>query len=183
MNRQMAAERERRAVVLEADGKREASVKVAEGAKQADILRAEGSRQAAILTAEGARQAAILNAEGYNMALTKIYEAAQGIDQKTMQLQYLDALKVMGAGPATKFIFPMEFTSLVEGFARRNLDVAAVSSPRSILSGATAGSAVEGSGGPERGVEGSGGHGGRGCRVRGPRGILSGVLTEDTAAE
>lgn len=124
MNRQMAAERERRAVVLEADGKREASIKVAEGAKQSDILRAEGSRQAAILTAEGERQAAILNADGYNMALTKIYEAARAIDQKTMQLQYLDALKAMGAGPSTKFIFPMEFTSLVEGFAKRKDDAA-----------------------------------------------------------
>ncbi len=122
MNRQMAAERERRAVVLEADGKREASIKVAEGAKQSDILRAEGSRQAAILTAEGARQAAILNADGYSMALTKIYEAAHTVDQKTMQLQYLDALKVLGAGPATKFIFPMEFTNLVEGFAKRKED-------------------------------------------------------------
>ena len=93
-------------MVLEADGKREASVKVAEGAKQADILRAEGSRQAAILTAEGARQAAILNAEGYNMALTKIYEAAQGIDQKTMQLQYLDALEGDGRRPGDEVHLP-----------------------------------------------------------------------------
>ena len=54
MNRQMAAERERRAVVTEADGKREASIKVAEGAKQAAILTAEGAKQAAILNAEGA---------------------------------------------------------------------------------------------------------------------------------
>ncbi len=117
MNRQMAAERERRAVVLEADGKREASIKVAEGAKQASILQAEGSRQAAILNAEGTRQAAILNAEGYSLALTKIYEAAQNIDSKTMSLQYLDALKALGAGSATKFIFPMEFASLVKPLA------------------------------------------------------------------
>jgi regulator of protease activity HflC (stomatin/prohibitin superfamily) len=117
MNRQMAAERERRAVVLEADGKREASVKVAEGAKQAAILSAEGARQASILSAEGARQAAILNAEGFGMALTRIYESAQAIDTKTMQLQYLEALKALGAGPATKFIFPLEFTNLISGFA------------------------------------------------------------------
>lgn len=118
MNRQMAAERERRAVVLEADGKREASVKVAEGAKQAAILTAEGARQAAILTAEGGRQAAILNADGYSMALTKIYEAAHTLDQKTMQLQYLDTLKNLGAGASTKFIFPLEFTSLVSGLGK-----------------------------------------------------------------
>ncbi len=119
MNRQMAAERERRAVVLEADGKREASIKVAEGAKQAAILNAEGQRQSAILNAEGTRQAAILNAEGYSLALTKIYEAAQNIDSKTMSLQYLDALKALGAGPATKFVFPLEFANLLKPIAAR----------------------------------------------------------------
>jgi regulator of protease activity HflC (stomatin/prohibitin superfamily) len=117
MNRQMAAERERRAVVLEADGRREASVKVAEGAKQAAILTAEGAKQSAILTAEGARQAAILNAEGYALALGRIFETAQTVDSKTMSLQYLDAIKALGAGPATKFIFPMEFANLLRPFA------------------------------------------------------------------
>ena len=129
MNRQMAAERERRAMVTESDGKREASVLVAEGAKraailnaegakQAAILNAEGAKQAAILNAEGARQAAILNAEGYATALTKIFEAAQGVDSKTMALQYLEALKALGAGSSTKFIFPMEFTELSKAFTR-----------------------------------------------------------------
>jgi regulator of protease activity HflC (stomatin/prohibitin superfamily) len=122
MNRQMAAERERRAVVTESEGKREASIKIAEGSKQASILTAEGARQAAILTAEGARQAAILNAEGYSTALTKIYEAAHTLDPKTMQLQYLDTLKTLGAGASTKFIFPLEFTNLIAGFARNNGD-------------------------------------------------------------
>jgi regulator of protease activity HflC (stomatin/prohibitin superfamily) len=116
MNRQMAAERERRAVVLEADGKREASIKVAEGAKQSAILTAEGARQAAILSAEGNRQAAILNAEGYSLALSKIFEVAHGLDNKTMSLQYLDALKVLGSGASTKFIFPMEFANLLKPF-------------------------------------------------------------------
>jgi len=116
MNRQMAAERERRAVVTEADGKREASIKVAEGAKQAAILNAEGAKQAAILTAEGGRQAAVLNAEGYALALAKIFEAAHTVDSKTMSLQYLDTLKALGAGPATKFIFPMEFANLLRPF-------------------------------------------------------------------
>jgi regulator of protease activity HflC (stomatin/prohibitin superfamily) len=117
MNRQMAAERERRAVVLEADGKREASIMVAEGAKQAAILSAEGARQGAILNAEGAQQAAVLNAQGFSLALTKVFEAAQLVDSKTMSLQYLEALKVMGNGPATKFIFPMEFTALMRPLA------------------------------------------------------------------
>jgi regulator of protease activity HflC (stomatin/prohibitin superfamily) len=112
MNRQMAAERERRAMVTEADGKREASIKVAEGDKQAAILKAEGSRQSAILNAEGTRQASILNAEGYSIALSRIYDAAKSVDDKTMALQYLDALKALGAGASTKFIFPMEFSRL-----------------------------------------------------------------------
>lgn len=112
MNRQMAAERERRAVVTEADGKREAAIKVAEGDKQAAILKAEGSRQSSILNAEGSRQSSILNAEGYSIALSKIFEAAKTVDSKTMALQYLDALKALGTGPSTKFIFPMEFTRL-----------------------------------------------------------------------
>jgi regulator of protease activity HflC (stomatin/prohibitin superfamily) len=117
MNRQMAAERERRAMVTEADGKREAAIKVAEGDKQAAILKAEGSRQSAILNAEGTRQAAILNAEGYSISLSRIYDAAKSVDNKTMALQYLDALKALGAGPATKFIFPMEFSRLASAFS------------------------------------------------------------------
>jgi regulator of protease activity HflC (stomatin/prohibitin superfamily) len=116
MNRQMAAERERRATVTEADGRREASVKVAEGEKQAAILRAEGAKQGAILEAEGARQASILKAEGFALALNEIYGTAHRVDSKTMSLQYLDALKALGAGPATKFVLPMEFTRLLEPF-------------------------------------------------------------------
>ncbi|MEC8891234.1 MAG: SPFH domain-containing protein, partial [Chloroflexota bacterium] len=69
MNRQMAAERIRRADVTEAEGKRQAAIAIAEGDKQADILRAEGSRQAEILIAEGDQQATVLRAEGFSTAL------------------------------------------------------------------------------------------------------------------
>ena len=102
---------------MEADGKREAAIKVAEGDKQSAILKAEGAKQSAILNAEGARQASILNAEGYSIALSRIYDAAKSVDNKTMSLQYLDALKALGAGPATKFIFPMEFSRLAAAFS------------------------------------------------------------------
>ena len=118
MNRQMSAERIRRAVVTESTGTREAAVNVAEGEKQAAILRAEGSKQAAILEAEGQRQAQELKAAGYAKALENIFAAAKEIDQKTMTLQYFDTLRSLGSGASTKFIFPLEFTSMVEGFLR-----------------------------------------------------------------
>jgi regulator of protease activity HflC (stomatin/prohibitin superfamily) len=102
MTRQMSAERTRRAVVTEA-----------EGTKQAAVTVAEGSKQAAILTAEGERQAAILRAEGYALALETIFKVAKGIDEKTMRLQYLDALKTIGASDSTKFVVPAEFSQFV----------------------------------------------------------------------
>ena len=111
MTRQMSAERTRRAVVTEAGG-----------SKQAAITVAEGNKQSAILNAEGDRQAAILRAEGFALALSEIYRAAQAVDAKTMSLQYLEALKQIGASPSTKFVIPMEFTQLlsgISGFAER----------------------------------------------------------------
>ena len=117
MNKQMAAERSRRAMVLEADGQKQANVTVAEGEKQAAILKAEGAKQAAILEAEGGRLAAVLNAEGYALALSKVFDAARHVDAKTMSLQYLDALKQLGASPSTKFVIPAEITQLLAPFA------------------------------------------------------------------
>lgn len=117
MNRQMSAERVRRAVVLEADGTREASITVAEGEKQAAILKAEGERQAEILQAEGDQQAAVLRAQGFSDALDRIFQVAKGVDSNTMSLQYLDTLRNIGSSPSSKFIFPMEFTRLLGNVA------------------------------------------------------------------
>jgi regulator of protease activity HflC (stomatin/prohibitin superfamily) len=102
MNRQLSAERTRRAVITESEGTRQAAINVAEGTKQSEILKAEGDRQAAIL-----------RAQGFSEALQQIFSAAKGIDEKTMALQYLEALKALGASPATKFVIPTEFTQLV----------------------------------------------------------------------
>lgn len=118
MNRQMSAERNRRALVTESTGQREAAINVAEGEKQANILRAEGQRQSAILIAEGEREAQLLRAEGYANALQRIFSVAQTIDQKTMTLQYFETLKNIGAGASTKFIFPLEFTSMLSNFVK-----------------------------------------------------------------
>ena len=119
MNRQMSAERIRRAVVTESSGTREAAINVAEGEKQAAILRAEGQKQGAILEAEGQRQAQALKAEGYAVALTLINESAATAQPNTMTLQYFEALKKLGEGASTKYIFPMEFTGLMEDFLKK----------------------------------------------------------------
>ncbi len=108
MTRQMSAERTRRAVVLEAEGTKSAAITVAEGEKQSSIL-----------SAEGERQAAILRSEGFAMALRQIYQSAQGVDANTMTLQYFEALKSLGASPATKFVVPAELSGLLSGFARQ----------------------------------------------------------------
>jgi regulator of protease activity HflC (stomatin/prohibitin superfamily) len=118
MNRQMTAERVRRALVTESLGDQEAAINRAEGTKQAAVLQADGERQANILRAEGDKQAQALRAEGYSVALEKIFGAAKLIDQKTMTLQYFETLKSLGASPATKYIFPMEFTSMIENFVK-----------------------------------------------------------------
>ena len=122
MNRQLTAERNRRAVVTESTGSREAAINVAQGEKQANILRAEGDKQSNILKAEGERKAQVLKAAGYQQALEAIFAAAQNIDQKTMTLQYFETLKSMATGPATKYIFPMEFTSLLSDFVKKSAD-------------------------------------------------------------
>jgi regulator of protease activity HflC (stomatin/prohibitin superfamily) len=118
MNRQMSAERIRRAVVTESTGTREAAINVADGEKQSAILRAEGDKQSSILKAEGEKQAQLLRAEGFSAALEKIYSIAQTVDQKTMTLQYFEVLKSIGMGASTKYIFPLEFTSMLSNFMK-----------------------------------------------------------------
>jgi regulator of protease activity HflC (stomatin/prohibitin superfamily) len=121
MNRQMSAERIRRAVVTESTGTREAAINVAEGEKQSNILRAEGQKQSAILAAEGEKQAQLLRAEGFAKALEQIFNTAKSVDQKTMTLQYFETLKSIGASPSTKYIFPMEFTSMLDNFLGKDV--------------------------------------------------------------
>jgi regulator of protease activity HflC (stomatin/prohibitin superfamily) len=117
MNRQMSAERERRAEVTRAQGEREAAITRAEGQKQSAILKAEGDRQAAILEAQGSREAQLLKAQGYAKSLEAIYESAKNLDEKTMALQYMDMLEEIGKSSSTKFVIPMELVSFVSQFA------------------------------------------------------------------
>ena len=116
MEREKSAEAIKTAEITESEGQRQSQINVAEGEKQAAILRAEGNRASEILSAEGDQQAAVLRAEGFSTALDRIYQVANTIDAKTMSLQYFETLKSIGASPSTKFIFPMEFTSMLQPF-------------------------------------------------------------------
>ena len=132
MERQMRADREKRAVILTAEGQREASIKTAEGQKQAQILAAEGAKQAAILSAEADRQSRILRAQGERAArylqaqgqakaIEKVFAAIKS-GRPTPELlayQYLQTLPQLAQGDANKvWIVPSDFTKALEGFAR-----------------------------------------------------------------
>jgi regulator of protease activity HflC (stomatin/prohibitin superfamily) len=107
MEKQMRAERDRRAAIL-----------TAEGTKQAQILTAEGEKQAAVLKAEGARTAAILRAEGEAKAIATVFDAIHkgNPDQKLLAYQYLQMLPQLAQGEANKvFVIPSEFTQAFSG--------------------------------------------------------------------
>jgi len=117
MNRMLSAERNRRAVITESEGARQSAINVAEGEKQSAILRAEGDRQSAIL-----------RAEGFSEALNRIFAAARHVDDRTMTLQYYEALKELGASAATKYVIPLELTDLARrlgNFLDHGLDTGA----------------------------------------------------------
>ena len=121
MEKQMRAEREKRAAILKAEGEKEAAIRQAEGEKESEILRAEAQKEADILKAEAQKEADILRAEGEAEAILKIHQAqAQGIelltkagaDQSVLTLKAYDALVKVADGQATKIIIPSELQSL-----------------------------------------------------------------------
>ncbi|MEU5846770.1 SPFH domain-containing protein [Saccharopolyspora shandongensis] len=132
MEKQMRADREKRAMILNAEGARESAIKTAEGQKQASILAAEGQKQAAILAAEADRQSSILRAQGERAsrylqaqgqakAIEKVFAAVKR-GKPTPELlayQYLQTLPQMAQGDANKvWLVPSEFGKSLEGFAR-----------------------------------------------------------------
>ena len=116
MEREKSAEAIKTAEITESEGARQSQINIAEGEKQAAILSAEGMRQSEILRAEGEQQAAVLRATGFSEALERINGVASGADGRTMSLQYFETLKSLGDSPSTKWIFPMEFTSMLGNF-------------------------------------------------------------------
>ncbi len=115
MEEQTAAERQRRAAILRADGEKRSAILVAEGSKRSRILKAEGVRQAKILEAEGQRLAIILEGQGEAQKLRILALGAAPLDSKALTVLSLDTVKDMGKGQATKIIFPFELSKLMEG--------------------------------------------------------------------
>jgi len=132
MEKQMRADRDKRAIILQAEGQRESAIKTAEGQKAAQILAAEGQKEAAILAAEADRQSRILRAQGDRAAR---YLTAQGQakaiettfnaihaakpDPALLAYQYLQTLPQIAQGDANKmWIVPSEFSKALEGLAK-----------------------------------------------------------------
>ena len=132
MERQMKADREKRAMILTAEGQKQSAIQTAEGQKQSQILAAEGAKQAAILAAEAERQSRILRAQGDRAArylqaqgqakaIEKVFAAIKA-GKPTPELlayQYLQTLPQMAQGDANKvWVVPSDFGKALEGFTR-----------------------------------------------------------------
>jgi regulator of protease activity HflC (stomatin/prohibitin superfamily) len=116
MEKQMTAERNRRALVLQAEGDRQAAITRAEGEKQAQVTRAEGEKQSAILAAEGAAQARLRNAEAESEAINRIAQAIPSGDpgQYLITTRYIDSLRDMTRTNNSKVIFmPVETSAML----------------------------------------------------------------------
>src|SRR5467141_2665916 len=116
MEKQMTSERNRRALVLQAEGDRQAAITRAEGEKQAAVTRAEGEKQSAILAAEGAAQARLRNAAGEAQAIARIAQAIPGGDpgQYLITTRYIDSLRDMTRTNNSKVIFmPIETSAML----------------------------------------------------------------------
>lgn len=121
MEKQMRAERERRAKILEAEGNKKSAILEAEGRKEAQILEAEANRESAIHLAEGNKQSEILEAQGRAEAIRQVQQAtAEGlsaiseanISDETLRIRALEAVKDLANGKATKLVVPSELQDL-----------------------------------------------------------------------
>jgi regulator of protease activity HflC (stomatin/prohibitin superfamily) len=118
MEKQMRADRDKRAVILTAEGERQSAILTAEGRKQSAILTAEGDKQAVILRAEADREAAILRAQGEGQAIMTVFESIHrgDPDQPLLAYQYLQMLPKIAEGQSnTLWIVPSEIGKALEG--------------------------------------------------------------------
>lgn len=118
MEKQMRAERDKRAAILTAEGEKQSQILTAEGNQQAAVLNAEGEKQALVLRAEGQRQAAILEAEGQAQAVQNVFDAVHksNPDQQVLLYQYLQMLPELAKGESNKvFVLPQEISGALSG--------------------------------------------------------------------
>jgi regulator of protease activity HflC (stomatin/prohibitin superfamily) len=118
MEKQMRADREKRAVILTAEGSRQAAILTAEGAKQSQILNAEGARESQILRAQADRESQILRAQGEGQAIQTVFQAIHdgNPDQSLLAYQYLQMMPKIAEGSANKlWIVPSEIGKALEG--------------------------------------------------------------------
>jgi len=129
MEKQMRADREKRAVILTAEGQRQAAILTAEGNKQSMILNAEGDRESLILRAQANRESAILRAQGEAQAITNVFQAIHDgqPDQSLLAYQYLQMLPKIAEGDANKvWVIPSEITRALEGLGSSIQEVAGI---------------------------------------------------------
>jgi regulator of protease activity HflC (stomatin/prohibitin superfamily) len=129
MEKQMRADREKRAVILTAEGQRQAAILTAEGSKQSQILNAEGERESQILRAQADREASILRAQGEGQAIQTVFQAIHDgqPDQSLLAYQYLQMMPKIAEGDANKvWIVPSEITKALEGLGSSIHEVAGI---------------------------------------------------------
>src|SRR5690349_21180209 len=129
MEKQMRADRDKRAAILTAEGQRQSAILTAEGNKQSAILNAEGARESQILRAQADREAAILRAQGEGQAIQTVFQAIHdgNPDQSLLAYQYLQMMPKIAEGDANKvWVIPSEITKALEGLGSSIHEVAGI---------------------------------------------------------
>jgi len=129
MEKQMRADRDKRALILTAEGQRQSAILTAEGNKQSAILNAEGDRESLILRAQADREAAILRAQGEGQAIQTVFQAIHDgqPDQSLLAYQYLQMMPKIAEGSANKvWVIPSEITKAMEGLGSSIHEIAGI---------------------------------------------------------
>ncbi|UAL31939.1 SPFH/Band 7/PHB domain protein [Nocardioides rotundus] len=129
MEKQMRADRDKRALILSAEGERQSAILTAEGNKQSAILNAEGERESQILRAQADREAAILRAQGEGQAIQTVFQAIHDgqPDQSLLAYQYLQMMPKIAEGDANKvWVIPSEITKAMEGLGSSIHEIAGI---------------------------------------------------------